>query len=415
MKFSGHWSHIILYAVFTGLAQVAGALGNGPQQALGEEVELQRLKRRASPTIEDGGSLMPKKVLVDPDLGEESPLEKVVVAEKTRKEKPLFTHPVFKHPVKENLSKDKDPIEESFSQVFPSAQNSGMQTGFFQELPGFSQGLSQDPLWQSDSHSGFSQSPGPSESLSQAALYKGVSRKKSLKGDLHSGISGRGEKNDAHKSKQSSFKSSSPKSSSGSSPKSTSGSSHKSSSQGSHKFSSQSVKNSKRSQEVSIPHFRSSQMLFSQTSDSQGSNTQGSNTQGSNTQGSNTQGSNTRGSNTGGSNTQGSNTQGSNTQKSSTHKSNTHKSNNHRSKTHSSNTQGSSTQMSSSKVSSSQSSLVFDSQAYRIPRLQSEHGEDELARKTAFLMGSFAMSVMEGGAMMLREYLQAANKGNNSG
>ena len=58
---------------------------------------------------------------------------------------------------------------------------------------------------------------------------------------------------------------------------------------------------------------------------------------------------------------------------------------------------------------------MFDSQAYRIPRLQSELGEDELARKTAFLMGSFAKSVMKGGAVMLREYLQAANKGNNSG
>ena len=392
MKFYGHWFHATLDAVFTGLAQVAGALGNGPQQALGKEVELQRLKRRASPTVEpnleDGASLVSKKVLVDTTLGEESPLEKVVVVEKTSKEKPLKA---FKHPVKENLFNDKDPIEESFSQVFPSAKHSGMQIGFSeelsglsQELPGFSQGLSQDPPLLSDSHSGFSQSPGHSKSLNQAALCKGASHKKSLKGGMHSGVSGKGEKDDAHKSKQSPLKSSSH-----SSPKSCSGSSPKSSTQSSHKFSSQNVKNSKLSQELSIPHVGSSQMMFSQTSDSQGLNTQESNTQGSNTQRSYT-------------------SQRFNTQNSITNKSNTNNS-------HRSNKQESSTQMSSTKVSGSQSSVVFDSQAYRIPRLQSELGEDELARKTAFLMGSFAKSVMEGGAVMLREYLQAANKGNNSG
>ena len=169
MKFYGHWFYATLDAVFTGLAQVAGALGNGPQQALGKEVELQRLKRRASPTVEpnmeDGVSPVSKKVLVDTTLGEESPLEKVVVVEKTSKEKPLLAHPLkaFKHPVKENLFNEKDPIEESFSQVFPSAKHSGMQIGFSeelsglsQELPGFSQGLSQDPPLVSDSHSGFS-------------------------------------------------------------------------------------------------------------------------------------------------------------------------------------------------------------------------------------------------------------------
>ena len=66
MKFYGHWFYATLDAVFTGLAQVAGALGNGPQQALGKEVELQRLKRRASPTVEpnmeDGVSPVSKKV-----------------------------------------------------------------------------------------------------------------------------------------------------------------------------------------------------------------------------------------------------------------------------------------------------------------------------------------------------------------
>ena len=355
--------------------------------------------------MEDGVSPVSKKVLVDTTLGEESPLEKVVVVEKTSKEKPLLAHPLkaFKHPVKENLFNEKDPIEESFSQVFPSAKHSGMQIGFSeelsglsQELPGFSQGLSQDPPLLNDSHSGFSQSPGPSRSLNQAALCKGGSHKKSLKGGMHSGVSGKGKKDDGHKSKQSPLKSSSQ---SHSSPKSCSGSSPKSSTESSHKFSSQNVKNSKHSQELSIPHFGSSQMLFSQTSDSQGLNTQESNTQRSYT-------------------SQRFNTQNSITNKSNTnnsHRSNSHRSNSHRSNSHRSNKQESGTQMSSTKVSGSQSSVVFDSQAYRIPRLQSELGEDELARKTAFLMGSFAKSVMEGGAVMLREYLQAANKGNNSG
>ena len=77
--------------------------------------------------------------------------------------------------------------------------------------------------------------------------------------------------------------------------------------------------------------------------------------------------------------------------------------------------QWSNTQMSGPKVSSSQGSLLSDSQAYRIPRVQSTLGEDDLTRKTAFLMGSFAKLVMEGGAAMLREYLDATNKGSNSG
>ena len=365
---------------------------------------------------------MPKKVLVDTTLGEESPFEKVVVVEKTCKEKPLFTHPLkaIKHPVKENLFNEKDPIEESFSQVFPSAKHSGMQTGFSQELsglsqelPGFSQDLSQDPPLLSDSHSGFTQSPGPSESLSRAALCKGASHKKSLKGGKHSGVLGRGEKDDVHNSKQSPLKFSSH-----SSPKSCSGSSHKSSTQSSFKFSPQNVKNSQKSQELSIPHSGSSQMLFSQRSDSQGfnPNTQGLNTQGSNTsQRLNTHKSITNKSNSHRSNSHRSNSHRSNSHRSDSHRSDSHRSNKQGSSTQMSSTQMSSTQMSSTKVSGSQSSVVFDSQAYRIPRLQSEQGEDELARKTAFLMGSFAKSVMEGGAVMLREYLQAANKGNNSG
>lgn len=148
---------------------------------------------------------------------------------------------------------------------------------------------------------------------------------------------------------------SSRKSSSVSSHKSSSGGSHKSSSQESSKQSSQSLHKVKSSQELSLTNFASSQRLFSQRSDSQRSNTQRSNTQRSNTQ------------------------------------------------------------MSGPKVSSSQGSLLSDSQAYRIPRVQSTLGEDDVTRKTAFLMGSFAKSVMEGGAAMLREYLDATNKGSNSG
>ena len=150
------------------------------------------------------------------------------------------------------------------------------------------------------------------------------------------------------------------KQSSVNSDKSSSVSSHKSSSQESSKQSSQSLHKVKSSQESSLTNFASSQRLFSQRSDSQRSNTQWSNTQRSNTQRSNTQ-------------------------------------------------------MSGPKVSSSQGSLLSDSQAYCIPRVQSTLGEDDLTRKTAFLMGSFAKSVMEGGAAMLREYLDATNKGSNSG
>ena len=145
------------------------------------------------------------------------------------------------------------------------------------------------------------------------------------------------------------------KQSSVNSDKSSSVSSHKSSSQESSKQSSQSLHKVKSSQELSLTNFASSQRLFSQRSDSQRSNTQRSNTQRSNTQ------------------------------------------------------------MSGPKVSSSQGSLLSDSQAYRIPRVQSTLGEDDVTRKTAFLMGSFAKSVMEGGAAMLREYLAATDKGSNSG
>ena len=378
-----HGSTPLLYAVFTGLAQFAGALGNGPRQALGEEVELPRLKRKAALNFESslggGGSLMPKKALVD--------LRPSLVAEKTVKEKLLIKHPlnVSEHSVKENLLKEK----ESFFQKVPLEESSAQElsqdlSGFSQDLLGLSQNCdSLNPL-QDDSHSGFP------ESLGQVSLFKGevLHKESALKGGSHSGVLRRDgvEKADARKFKQSmqnSHKSSSlsshktsslssHKSSTGSSHKSNTGSSHKSSSMSSHKSSSQSLQKVKCSQELSLPNFGSSQM----------SNTQSSNTQMSNTQSSNTQRSNT---------------QRSNTQRSSTQ------------------SQKSSTQMSSSKVSSSQGSQLSDSQAYRIPRLQSTLGEDDLARKTAFLMGSFAKSVMEGGAAMLREYLDATNKGSNSG
>ena len=360
----------LLYAVFTGLAQFASALGNGPRQALGEEVELSRLKRKAAPSFESslggGGSLMAKKALVDP----RPPL----VAEKTVKEKLLFKQPlnVSQHSVKENPVKEKEsffqkvPLEESSSQAL-----SQDLSGFSQELSGLSQnGDSLNPP-QDDCHSGFS------KSVSQVSLFKdGVSHKESmLKGGSQSGVRRDGvEEADARKFKQSmrsthksssvnsdkSSSVSSRKSSSVSSHKSSSGGSHKSSSQESSKQSSQSLHKVKSSQELSLTNFASSQRLFSQRSDSQRSNTQRSNTQRSDTQRSNTQ-------------------------------------------------------MSGPKVSSSQGSLLSDSQAYRIPRVQSTLGEDDVTRKTAFLMGSFAKSVMEGGAAMLREYLDATNKGSNSG
>ena len=303
-KFSEQWvpgctCTPLLYAVFTGLAQFASALGNGPRQALGEEVELSRLKRKAAPSFESslggGGSLMAKKALVDP----RPPL----VAEKTVKEKLLFKQPlnVSQHSVKENLVKEKEsffqkvPLEESSSQAL-----SQDLSGFSQELSGLSQdGDSLNPP-QDDCHSGFS------KSVSQVSLFKdGVSHKESmLKGGSQSGVRRDGvEEADARKFKQSmrsTHKSSSvnsDKSSSGSSRKSSSVSSHKSSSGGSHKSSSQesskqssqSLHKVKSSQELSLTNFASSQRLFSQRSDSQRSNTQRSNTQRSDTQRSNTQ------------------------------------------------------------------------------------------------------------------------------
>ena len=150
-KFSEQWvpgctCTPLLYTVFTGLAQFASALGNGPRQALGEEVELSRLKRKAAPSFESslggGGSLMAKKALVDP----RPPL----VAEKTVKEKLLFKQPlnVSQHSVKENLVKEKEsffqkvPLEESSSQAL-----SQDLSGFSQELSGLSQnGDSLNPL-----------------------------------------------------------------------------------------------------------------------------------------------------------------------------------------------------------------------------------------------------------------------------
>ena len=155
-KFSEQWvpgctCTPLLYTVFTGLAQLASALGNGPRQALGEEVELSRLKRKAAPSFESslggGGSLMAKKALVDP----RPPL----VAEKTVKEKPPFKHPlnVSQHSVEENLVKENLVKEkESFFQKVPLEESSSQAlsqdlSGFSQELSGLSQnGDSLNPL-----------------------------------------------------------------------------------------------------------------------------------------------------------------------------------------------------------------------------------------------------------------------------
>ena len=94
-------------------------------------------------------------------------------------------------------------------------------------------------------------------------------------------------------------------------------------------------------------------------------------------------------------------------QSSETQQSDTQRSDTQRSDTQRSDTQRSDTQRSDGQLS--------NTQRYTIPRLQPQLSGDDLARKTAYLMGSLGKSVMEGGAVMLREYLEAANKGNNSG
>ena len=66
----------------------------------------------------------------------------------------------------------------------------------------------------------------------------------------------------------------------------------------------------------------------------------------------------------------------------------------------------------SSVMPASQTSLLSD---YRIPRRHLKRGDDELVQKAAIIMGSMAKSVMEGGATMLKEYLEASDKSNNSG
>ena len=143
-KFSEQWvpgctCTPLLYTVFTGLAQFARALGNGHRQALGEEVELSRLKRKAPPSFESslggGGSLMAKKDLVD--------LRLLLVAKKTVKEKPPFKHPlnVSQHSVEENLVKENLVKEkESFFQKVPLEESSSQALS--QGLSGFSQELS---------------------------------------------------------------------------------------------------------------------------------------------------------------------------------------------------------------------------------------------------------------------------------
>ena len=317
--------------LFTGLAKFASALANGPRQALGEEVELLRPKRKASLPL-DG--MMSKNALVDPSLGEGSS-----VAEK---------HPLKKTATK-NLAKEKDPVEETFSQAFPFSSNvSGFKNVYGDSRNGFSQDLGFDKgdldksgcldraggLEKGDLHQSKQRSESPFKYSQSSNMYTSQRSSSRSSHRSHSQTSQRSNSRSTHKLK------------------SNSQSSHHSKSEKSHKSNAQSVIKRKSSHNMNLPQFGSSQMLFSQSSETQQSDTQRSDTQRSDTQRSDTQRSDGQLSNT---------------------------------------------------------------QRYTIPRLQPQLSGDDLARKTAYLMGSLGKSVMEGGAVMLREYLEAANKGNNSG
>ena len=273
--------------------------------------------------------MMSKNALVDPSLGEGSS-----VAEK---------HPLKKTATK-NLAKEKDPVEETFSQAFPFSSNvSGFKNVYGDSRNGFSQDLGFDKgdldksgcldraggLEKGDLHQSKQRSESPFKYSQSSNMYTSQRSSSRSSHRSHSQTSQRSNSRSTHKLK------------------SNSQSSHHSKSEKSHKSNAQSVIKRKSSHNMNLPRFGSSQMLFSQSSETQQSDTQRSDTQRSDTQRSDGQLSNT--------------------------------------------------------------------QRYTIPRLQPQLSGDDLARKTAYLMGSLGKSVMEGGAVMLREYLEAANKGNNSG